>query len=128
MVFDCLSQEWVSEGGGFRAELGQKAATSNSSRDFSDAILPAERVGGPTPAAGVIVPLAVHDEAVFVRTRVQGHCRPPNAVLLSLQIDGVILPGGEVTHQLHRARQRGDELERFLKLQLYFSHGIPFLV
>ena len=49
----------------------------------------------------IIAPLAVHKKAVVMRTRLKSDRGPPQAAGSFPQIDRLLLPACEVTHQLH---------------------------
>ena len=86
--------------------------TSALRRHRPHAILSAKRVSLARGALRVVAPLAVHNEPVLVRAGRQRHGGFPDAVILSLEEDGVFFPVGEVAEQQHFLRLGVDHLER----------------
>lgn len=50
------------------------------------------------------MPLAIHDEPVVMRARLQFEAASPNAIGVFAQVNWILLPVGEVTDQLDAQR------------------------
>lgn len=72
-----------------------------SSNDLPYCIMAAEGIRHSHRALRIVSPLAVHQKTVVMRSWFQVHGSPPDAVRPFLQVDGLLLPIGEITHQLH---------------------------
>ena len=87
------------------------------SRHLPQHVFAAVRILRAKNAFGVVLPFAIHDEPVVVRSRFQFHRRPPHTVRAFLQIDGTLLPVRKIPHQLHAHRAgRGEREGLFLAM------------
>ena len=109
-----------------------KTKTPPPLRNLPHHVFTAEGIRRAENAFGIIVPLAIHEEPVMVRARLQIHRGPPHPVHAFMQIDGTFLPLGEVAHQLHTHCVRRAEREGLFPgiaanfRVCSFCHNFPF--
>src|ERR1039458_1018115 len=96
---------------------------ANRSDNLAHGILGAVGVLHPPNGLGIVAPLAIHQETVMVLARLQRHRGPPNAVGGLAQVDGLLFPLCEISHQLHAQCGRRGEGEGLLLDLMYPCHA-----
>lgn len=91
--------------------LDGTATSSGESNHVADHVVSAVRIWHSHSTLGIVLPLAVHNEAVVMRARCKLHLCAPHTARFPCQVHRLLQPMGEISHQLDRYGRGRPECE-----------------